>query len=78
MTYAENEIMSTDTRTSGVDCDVLADLDRLMRHLTEKTPVDPELAQRVEERADRVIEELRRTHDPIDIDKLLHDTRDEL
>jgi hypothetical protein len=69
--------MNTETKTSGVDHAVLADLDSLMRHLADKTPVDPELSRRVEERADRVMEELRRKHEPIDVDKLLRDTRDE-
>jgi hypothetical protein len=69
--------MSIETKTTSVDHAVLADLDSLMRHLADKTPVDPELYRRVEERADRVMEELRQKHDPIDVDKLLHDTRDE-
>jgi hypothetical protein len=57
----------------GVDPEVLADLDILMRHLADKTPVDADVCRRVEERADRVIEELRQKDVVIDIEKLLQD-----
>jgi hypothetical protein len=69
--------MAAETKTAGADPEVLADLDRLMRNLADKTPPDRELCRRVEERADRVIEELREKHILIDIEKLLHDARDE-
>ena len=68
--------MATETKTAGADPEVLADIDALMRHAAEKTPVDPDLFRRVNERADRLTEELRRKP-PIDIEKLLHDARDE-
>ena len=68
--------MATETKTAGIDPEVLADIDALMRHTTEKTPVDPELFRRVNERADRLTEELRRTP-AIDIEKLFHDAREE-
>ena len=68
--------MATEMKTAGTDPEVLADIDALMRHTAEKTPVDPDLFRRVNERADRLTEELR--HKPsIDIEKLLHDAREE-
>jgi hypothetical protein len=39
--------------------------------------MDPELVRRVEERADRVTEELRRRNVRIDIEQLIRDARDE-
>jgi hypothetical protein len=69
--------MTTNTEIAGIDPEILTDLDRLMRHLTDKTLVESELSRRVEERADHVIERLRQKHVQIDIEKLLHDARDE-
>ena len=66
--------MATETTTTGVDPEVLADIDTLMRHLADNTPVDPELARRVRERSNRRTEELRKKP-PIDIEKLLRDSR---
>ena len=76
MILVENSDMATETKTAGADPEVLADIDALMRHAAEKTPVDPDLFRRVNERADRLTEELRRKP-PIDIEKLLHDAREE-
>ena len=69
--------MAAVTKIAGADPEVLADLDCLMHSLADKTPLDRELCRRVEERADRLIEELRQKHVQIDIDKLLQDARDE-
>ena len=69
--------MSTQTKTTGVDDDVLDDLDSLMRHLADKTPVAPDLLRRVEERADRVTERLRQKQMEIDVEQLLCDSREE-
>ncbi len=68
--------MATETKPAGADPEVLADIDALMRHAVDKTPVEPELFRRVNERADRLTEELRK-QPSIDIDKLLHDAREE-
>ena len=68
--------MATETKNPGVDQEVLADIEALTRHTIEKTPVEPELFRRVNERADRLTEELR-SKPPIDIEKLLHDAREE-
>ena len=69
--------MATETKTAGIDPEVLADIDLLMRHLADKTPVDPELIRRAEEGAERVTEELRRKNVQVDIEKLLREVRDE-
>lgn len=69
--------MATEIEITGADPAAVADLEILMRRLAEKKPVDPALSRRIEERADRAIEELRRKHVQIDIDKLLNDSRDE-
>jgi hypothetical protein len=69
--------MATTSKPTGVDPEVLADIDALMRHLTEKTPVDPILARRAEERADQLTEQLRQKQVRIDIEKLLQDARDD-
>jgi hypothetical protein len=74
MKTSEKDLISPQ---SGTDPAALADLDELMRRLAEKKPVDPDLSRRIEERADRAIEELRQNHVQIDIEKLLQDSRDE-
>jgi len=63
-------------KTAAVAPEVLADIDALMRHTAEKTSVNPDLFRRVNERSDRLTEELRQKP-PIDIEKLLHDAREE-
>jgi hypothetical protein len=68
--------MATESKTAGADPEVLSDIEALMRHLADKTPVDAELSRRVTERANRLTEELRGKA-PIDIEKLIHDARDE-
>lgn len=49
------------TETAGMDVQVLADLDAVMKRIIDGTPVDPETSRRIEERADRITEEIRRT-----------------
>ncbi len=61
----------------GIDPQVLADLDAVMRRIMDGTPVDPETSRRIEERADRITEELRKKHGQIDVDQLLRDAREE-
>jgi hypothetical protein len=46
---------------AGTDLQVLADLDAVMKRIIDGTPVDPETSRRIEERADRITEEIRRT-----------------
>jgi len=47
--------------------DVLADTRAVMEHLTTGTPLPPEIARRVRERAERITEEIRQTHGVLDI-----------
>ena len=69
--------MSTaETEPAGIDPQVLADLDAVMKRIIDGTPVDPETSRRIEERADRITEEIRRTRGVMDDDRferLLHD-----
>jgi hypothetical protein len=72
--------MSTaETEPAGIDPQVLADLNAVMKRIIDGTPVDLETSRRIEERADRITEELRRTRGIMDDDRfqgLLHDDDD--
>jgi len=72
--------MSTaETETPGIDLQVLADLDAVMKRIIDGTPVDPETSRRIEERADRITEEIRRTRGVMDdarFQALVHDDDD--
>ena len=72
--------MSTaETEPAGIDLQVLADLDAVMKRIIDGTPVDPETSRRIEERADRITEEIRRTRGVMDdgrFQALLHDDDD--
>ena len=72
--------MSTaEPEPAGIDPQVLADLDAVMKRLIDGTPVDPETSRRIEERADRITEEIRRTRGVMDDDRfqgLLHNDDD--
>ena len=69
--------MSTaETEPAGIDHQVRADLDAVMKRIIDGTPVDPETSRRIEERADRITEEIRRTRGVMDdarFQALLHD-----
>ena len=70
---------SAQTRATGIDPEVLADMDAVMKRIIDGTPVDPETSRRIEERADRITEEIRRTRGVMDDDRfqaLLHDDDD--
>ena len=59
--------MSTaETEPAGIDLQVLADLDAVMKRIIDGTPVDPETSRRIEERADRITEDIRRTRGVMD------------
>ena len=67
------------TEPAGIDLQVLADLDAVMKRIIDGTPVDPETSRRIEERADRITEEIRRTRGVMDdarFQALLHDDED--
>jgi hypothetical protein len=76
----DNTGMSTAaTEPAGVELQVLADLDAVMKRIIDCTPVDPETTRRVEERADRITEEIRCTRGVMDdarFQALLHDDDD--
>jgi len=70
--------MSTaEIKVAGTDLDVMADLEAVMKHLADGTPVDPELGSRVRERSRRLTEETRIRLGQVDVDALLHSVRDE-
>jgi len=72
--------MSTaETEPAGIDPQVLADLDAVMKRISDGSVVDPETSRRIEERADRITAELLRTRGLMDDDRfqaLLHDDDD--
>lgn len=62
-----------------MDPQVRADLDAVLKRIIDGTPVDPETSRRIEERANRITEEIRRVRGVMDDDtfhKLLHDDDD--
>jgi hypothetical protein len=59
--------MSTETVTTGPRADTEhSDTGAVLRHAFDGTPLDPEVARRVDERADRITEQVRQTHGVID------------
>jgi hypothetical protein len=67
------------TESAGTDAQVMADLEAVMKRITDGTPVDPETSRRIEQRADRITEEIRRTRGVMDdarFQSLLHDDDD--
>jgi hypothetical protein len=71
---------SAETEPAAIDPQVLADLDAVMKQIIDGTPVDPETSRRIEERADRITDEIRRTRGIMDderFQRLLHDDEDE-
>ena len=69
--------MATETETPVIDPAVLADYRAVIKHLMDKTPLDPELRRRIRERGDRVTERLRQDGVEIDVVQLLREVRDE-
>ena len=70
---------TAETEPTGIEPQVLADLDAVMKRIIDGTPVDPETSRRIEERADRITEEIRRTRGVMDdarFQALLHDDDD--
>jgi hypothetical protein len=70
--------MSNEHDNTGSDPQARDDYKAVMRHVAEGTPVEPELARRVRERAERITDEIRREHGDIDVVKLLHDAREDI
>jgi hypothetical protein len=70
---------ATEVKPGVIDPQVLADLEAVMKAIIDGTTVDPETSRRIEERADRITEEIRRTRGVMDDDRfqsLLHDDDD--
>ena len=57
-----SEIPATDPLADSEHSDTVA----VLRHAFERDPLDPEVARRVDERAARITEQVRRTHGVID------------
>lgn len=72
--------MSTaELQSAYMDLQVQADMDAVMKRIIDGTPVDRETSRRIEERADRITEEIRRTRGVMDdarFQTLLHDDDD--
>lgn len=71
--FGDNEFMSKIESKPSVDPQQLADEQAAFDHLLRGTPIDPEVASRIEERANAITEEVRRTHGMVDIIELLRD-----
>jgi len=70
---------AAETESTRIDPQVQADLDAVMRQIIGGTPVDLETFRRIEERADCITEEIRRSRGVMDNDRfqgLLHDDDD--
>lgn len=70
---------ATEAESAALDSQVLADLDAVMKRIVDGTPVDAETSRRIEERADRITDDLRRTRGVMTDDRfqaLLHDDDD--
>lgn len=59
--------MSTEAAATGVDSEH-ADTTAVLRAAFTRTPLDPEVARRVDERAARITDQVRRTRGVIDDD----------
>jgi hypothetical protein len=63
----ENDRMSIETAATDPPTDTEhSDTEAVLRHAFERTPLDAEVARRVDERADQITEQIRRTHGVID------------
>lgn len=69
--------MTNDHDNIGSDPQAQDDYKAVMRQVAEGSPVEPELARRVRERAERITDEIRREHGDVDVVKLLHDARED-
>jgi len=68
-----------ESEPARIDPQVLADLDAVMKRISDGAAVDAETSRRIEERADRIMEQIRRSRGVMDDDRfqaLLHDDND--
>jgi hypothetical protein len=57
-----NNGMTTKTKDTGIQADVMADMQAVSNALASGKPVDPEVARRVRQRAEEARQELLATH----------------
>ena len=63
----DNDRMSSETRATDPLADSEhSDTEAVLRHAFERAPLDPEVARRVDKRAARITEQVRRSHGVID------------
>ena len=63
----DNDRMSSETPATGPIADSEhSDTEAVLRYAFEGAPLDPEVARRIDERADRITEQVRRTHGVIE------------
>jgi hypothetical protein len=55
-----------------------ADEDAVSEHLLTGKPLDLDVRRRVQARAEKITEEVRRVHGDVDVDRLLRDAREEV
>lgn len=68
---------AAETQPAAADPQVLADLHAVMKRIIDGTTVDPETSRRIEERADRITEEIRRSRGVMDDDRFQSLLRDD-
>lgn len=68
--------MSTQTSRNDVDIQERADAEAVLRHAFEGQALDPEVARRVHDRAERITDEIRRIHGVIE-DSMFQDLLDD-
>jgi hypothetical protein len=66
----DTDSMDTERDDTGTDPQALADHEAVLRHAFYGEPLDPEIARRVRERAEKVTEEIRRLQGEIDTETL--------
>ena len=75
----DNSSMSTETNDTAADPQEQGDFEAVLRHAFEGEPLDPKVARRVDLRAHRITERIRRVHGVIDdetFQELLRDDDD--
>lgn len=70
--------MNTPNTNNATPPEVLADLNAVLKHVAAGTPLEPALSRRVEERSERITEELRRKYGELNVAvDLIREIRDE-
>jgi hypothetical protein len=70
--------MSPEATTTGTDFECAADLDAVLKHVIEGTPIDSALSRRVRERSEKMTEDLRRKYGELNVAvDLVREVRDE-